>query len=311
MASTVYKGVNLKCHLGPLKLSNPVTVASGTFGYGLEFSQYTDLNRLGAIFVKGLTLNPSSGHRQRRILETPAGMLNCIGLQNIGVNAFILEKLPLLNQFDVPVVANINGSTVDEYLKLTQILSDVQGVAALEVNVSCPNVDKGGMLFGTSAAMVEQVTQTIKSNTHLPVITKLSPNVTDIRKMAVAAWNGGADVISLINSLVGMAINIQSRRPVLSNVTGGLTGPAIRPVAVRCVWEVAGAVPIPLIGMGGICSGYDAVEFLLAGATAISVGTANFIDPNAAVKILDEIISYCSENNIPEITQLVGAVIED
>ena len=294
--------------LGPLRLKNPVTVASGTFGYGLEYAKYTDLNRIGAIFVKGLTLQPRLGHPQQRIIETPCGMLNCIGLQNVGVDVFINEKLPQLSQYDTAVIANINGSSVQDYIEITKRLSDVSGIAALEVNISCPNVSAGGMLFGTDPIMTKRVTEAVKTNTSLPVIVKLSPNVTDIKIIAKAAETGGADIISLINSLLGMKIDIKTRKPVLSNMTGGLSGPAIRPVAVRCVWETANSVSIPIIGMGGICNGCDAIEFFLAGASAISIGTANFINPTAATKILDEIRDYCIENRIDHISNLVGTM---
>jgi dihydroorotate dehydrogenase (NAD+) catalytic subunit len=302
---------DLTTFLGPLTLKNPITVASGTFGYGLEYQNYVDLNHLGAIFVKGLTLKPTFGHPQQRIAETPSGMLNCIGLQNVGVDSFINEKLPLLREYDTAVIANINGSTLDDYVRITERLSSVDGIAALEVNVSCPNVSAGGMLFGTDSHMIETVTREVKSRTGLPVIVKLSPNVTDIRVMARAAENGGADIISLINTLVGIAINCETRKPVLSNVTGGLSGPAIKPVALRCVLDVSKSVSLPIIGMGGINSGIDAIEFFLAGSHAVSIGTANFVHPDASIQVLDEVEQYMISHDIFNLGDLVGGLILD
>ncbi|MBN1354921.1 dihydroorotate dehydrogenase [bacterium] len=298
------KAPDLRVQLGPLELKNPITVASGTFGYGLEYKNYVDLNRLGAIFVKGLTLKPRSGHPQQRIAETASGMLNCIGLQNVGIDEFIKDKLPKLRSYDTAVIANINGSTAEEYYEISDRLTQSDGVAALEVNVSCPNVKAGGMMFGTDPFLIETITSGIRKRTHLPVIVKLSPNVTDIGAMAIAACNGGADILSLINTLVGMAVDVRTWRPVLSNLTGGLSGPAIKPVALRCVYETARAVSVPIIGMGGICSGTDVVEFLLVGAHAVSIGTASYIHPDASIRILDELIRYMIENRIGHISEI-------
>lgn len=298
--------LDLSVKLGMLELSNPVTVASGTFGYGLEYAQYVDLNRIGAIFVKGLTLEVRPGHPQQRLVETPSGMLNCIGLQNIGIAAFIHEKLPVLRNYKTAVIANINGRSIDEYVQLAGILEDEPDVAAIEINVSCPNVKQGGISFGTDPAMTEAVTRSVRNVYTRPIIVKLSPNVTDIRLIAKAAWNGGADIISAINTLLGMAIDINTRKPILSNVTGGLSGPCIRPVAVRCIWEIHNATPLPVIGMGGISSGNDAIEFFLAGSSAVSIGTANYVHPDAPTRILDEITAFCVQNNISRISDLVG-----
>ena len=303
------KPMNQVVKLGPLVLKNPVTVASGTFGYGLEFIPHMDLNRLGAIFVKGLTRQPRWGHPQVRLAETPAGLLNCIGLQNIGIETFIEQKLPALRNYDTAIIANINGSSIDEYAEVAEILSSQDGIAALEVNVSCPNVREGGISFGTDPFMTEQVTRSVREKTHLPLIVKLTPNVTDIKAIARAACNGGADIISLINTLLGMAIDPISRQPILSNITGGLSGPAIKPVALRCVYEVYTATRYPIIGMGGIYSGTDAVEFLVAGASAVSIGTANFSSPDQSVRILDEMIGFCMEHNINDFNQLTGSLI--
>jgi len=241
-------------------------------------------------------------------VETAGGLLNCIGLQNVGIDEFINKKMPFLSKLETTIMVNINGSTVEEYVVLAQKLSEVEGVHALEVNVSCPNVDQGGIIFGSDPGMTEKVTSEIRAQTHLPVIVKLSPNVTDLPIMAKAAWNGGADILSLINSLLGMAIDPYTQKPVLSNITGGLSGPAIKPVALRCVWQTARAVPLPIIGMGGICSGEDAIEFLLAGASAVSIGTANFLYPDAGERVLDGIVEYCRKYNILDVMTLVGAL---
>ncbi|MBN1550953.1 dihydroorotate dehydrogenase [bacterium] len=298
--------INLEVDLGPLHLSNPATVASGTFGYGIEFSEFIDLDKIGAIFVKGLTVEPRSGHPQQRLSETPAGLLNCIGLQNVGIESFIRDKLPSLKQWNTKIIANISGATEEEYVYLTQQINQAEGIAALEVNISCPNIDAGGMAIGTNAVLTEKLTERIRQNTELPIIVKLTPNVTDIVTIAKAAWNGGADILSLINTLLGMAIDAETWKPVLSNVTGGLSGPAIKPVALRCVWAVSQNVPLPLIGMGGISTGTDAVEFMLAGASAISIGTANFINPDAANIIISQMSEYCFRHDISDIREITG-----
>ncbi|MBI5902817.1 MAG: dihydroorotate dehydrogenase [Deltaproteobacteria bacterium] len=290
-----------------IRFKNPVMTASGTFGYGLEFSPYMDLNRLGAIVVKGLSLRPRQGNPGPRIVETPCGMLNAIGLQNVGVDAFIKDKLPLLKKYDTRVIANIFGETIEEYMEVARRLDGAGGVAALEVNISCPNVKKGGMVFGTDPLEAFKVVLAVRKSTGLPVITKLSPNVTDIKAMVRAVEDGGADAISLINTITGMAVDVERRRPVLATATGGLSGPAIRPIAVRMVWEAKKAARVPLIGIGGIMNGRDALEFILAGATAVQVGTANFIEPDAAIKVVEGIEDYVKRHRT-KVVELVGAV---
>jgi dihydroorotate dehydrogenase (NAD+) catalytic subunit len=300
---------NLSVNLGGgLVLKNPVVAASGTFGYGEEYAGVLDLNRLGAIVVKGLSLEPRTGNPDPRLIETPAGMLNAIGLANVGLNAFVSQKLPVLRRFDVKVIVNIFGGTIDEFELLAQRLSDAEGVHALEVNVSCPNVKQGGISFGQSLPAVFEVVRAVRSKTHLPTIVKLSPNVTDITEVAKAAHAGGATALSLINTVVGMAIDVETRRPKLASWTGGLSGPAIRPIAVRMVWEVSKAVPIPILGMGGITCAEDAVEFLLAGASAVAVGTGNFMNPRATINVLDGLTCYLVRHGINDVRQLVGAI---
>ena len=294
--------------IGSLRLKNPVMTASGTFGYGEEYAPYVDLNCLGAIVVKGLSWKPRSGNPSPRIIETPAGMLNAIGLQNIGVKKFIAKKLPFLRNYDIAVVANVYGETVDEYLRVSELLTAVPGVHALEINVSCPNVKKGGVAFGTDPDMVADVSGRVRGITDLPLIVKLSPNVTDITVMAAAAEAAGADGISLINTLTGMSVDVKRRTPHLKNVTGGLSGPAIKPVALRMVWQVAQAVQIPVIGIGGIMNAADALEFIIAGATAIQVGTANFVNPKATLEILSGIRAYMDRHKFENIRDLVGAL---
>jgi dihydroorotate dehydrogenase (NAD+) catalytic subunit len=300
--------VSLAVELGPLKLKNPVSTASGTFGYGEEYSRYIDLNRLGSITVKGLSAKPIAGNPPPRICETPSGMLNAIGLQNVGVDEFIHNKLPFLGRYDIKVIANIFGNTVAEYEEVARKLDRADGVHALEVNISCPNVKKGGMAFGTDLASTYEVLKAVRESTGLPVIAKLSPNVTDVVAFANKAAEAGVDALSLINTLLGMAIDIKTRRPRLANVTGGLSGPAIRPVAIRIVWQVHRAVGLPILGMGGIMTADDAIEFMLAGATAVSIGTANFVNPDAAVKVVEGIEKYLVDNNIEDIRDIIGKV---
>jgi len=300
--------VDLRVNIGKLCLKNPVVTASGTFGYGEEYAEYIDLNRLGAIVVKGLSLWPRTGNPSPRIMETPAGMLNAIGLQNIGVKAFIKNKLPFLRRYDVPVIANVYGETVDEYLRVSELLSAAPGVHALEINVSCPNVRKGGIAFGTDPEMIAEITARVKGISDLPLLIKLTPNVTDIVMMAKAAAGAGADGISLINTLAGMSIDVERRVPHLKNVTGGLSGPAIKPVALRMVWQAAEAVDIPVIGIGGIMNANDALEFIIAGATAIQVGTANFVDPAATMKILAGIGVYMRRHGMLRMSELTGTL---
>jgi len=300
--------VKLGVGVGGLLLKNPVMTASGTFGYGEEYSPFFDLGRLGAIVVKGLSLLPRMGNPPPRIIETPAGMLNAVGLQNVGIEAFIAEKLPFLRQFDVKVVVNIFGETIEEYRKLSAVLTRTEGVHAIEVNISCPNVKRGGVVFGTDPTVAAAVTKGVSAETDLPVIVKLTPNVTDITQIALAVEDAGANAVSLINTLTGMSVDIESRCPRLANITGGLSGPALKPVALRMVWQVARAVKIPVIGIGGIVSAADALEFLIAGASAIQVGTANFINPVATVEILEGIKDYMINHNFKDIQEVIGSL---
>ena len=290
-----------------IKLKNPVMTASGTFGYGEEFVPMVDLNRLGAIITKGISIKPMEGNPPPRIVETVGGMINSIGLQNVGIQAFIRDKLPFLNQFKTPVIVNIFGGTIREYGELAKRLSDLPGIAGLEVNISCPNVAKGGMLFGADPKTANLVVRTVKRSTHLPVIVKLSPNVTDITLIAKSVEEAGGDSISLINTIIAMAIDPRSRRPLLSNIIGGLSGPAIKPVALRLVWQAVNAVKIPVIGIGGIMTPEDALEFIIAGARAVQVGTANFVNPTACIEIIDGIEAYLGENGFQNINELVGS----
>lgn len=297
----------LSVDLAGIKMKTPVMTASGTFGFGMEYSDFVDINKIGAVVVKGTTLTPRSGNSGVRIAETPAGMLNSIGLENPGVEEFLNHTLPSLADYDVPIIVNIAGNTVEEYGELAKRL-EVKGVAALELNISCPNVKQGGIAFGTNCDSAASVVKMVKNNTSLPVIVKLSPNVTDIVEMAKAVEAAGADAIALINTLLGMAINIHTWQPVLGNVVGGLSGPAVKPVAVRMVWQVANAVKLPIIGMGGIMTAEDAVEFILAGATAVAVGTANFVNPHATMEIADGIKDYLAKKGLSHVSQLVGQV---
>ncbi|WP_425057671.1 dihydroorotate dehydrogenase [Sporomusa carbonis] len=297
----------LTVDIAGIKMKTPVMTASGTFGFGLEYSDFVDLNQVGAIVVKGTTLAPRAGNSGRRMAETPAGMLNSIGLENPGVEGFISRILPKLKNYQVPVIVNISGNTVEEYGELAARL-DKSGVAGLEVNISCPNVKQGGIAFGTCPDSATQVVREVKARTSLPVIVKLSPNVTDVVLMAQAVEAAGADAISLINTLLGMAIDIGSWRPVLGNTVGGLSGPAVKPVAVRMVWQVAKAVKVPVIGMGGIMTAADAVEFILAGASAVAVGTANFINPYVSAEVAQGIKDYLAERGLKHVRELVGKV---
>jgi len=298
----------LAVQIGSLKLKNPVMTASGTFGYGEEYARYADLNRLGAIIVKGLSLTPRRGNPSPRIMETSAGMLNAIGLQNVGVKSFIRDKLPYLRKFDTAIIANVYGETIEEYLRVSEILTAAGGIHALEINVSCPNVKKGGVAFGTDPEMIAEVTAGVRGVTDLPLIVKLSPNVTDIAVMAKAAEAAGADAVSLINTLIGMSVDAEKRIPHLKNVTGGLSGPAIKPIALRMVWQAARQVQIPVIGVGGIMSATDALEFIIVGARAIQIGTANFVNPRVTMSIVDGIQGYMERHNISDVDQLVGSL---
>ncbi|KAF0159734.1 MAG: dihydroorotate dehydrogenase (fumarate) [Syntrophaceae bacterium] len=294
--------------IGTLKMKNPVMTASGTFGYGEEYADYVDLNQLGGIVVKGLSLKPRLGNPPPRIMETAGGMLNAVGLQNVGVDAFLEEKLPFLRQYNVAVIANIYGESTLEYSQVAKKLSQAEGVHALEVNVSCPNVKKGGLSFGSDPKAAAEVTRRVKAETHLPVIVKLTPNVTDIAAIAQSVEEAGADAVSLINTLTGMSIDLKTRTPHLKNITGGLSGPAIKPVALRMVWQVAQRVAIPVIGIGGIMTVEDALEFMIAGAKAVQIGTANFINPHATIDIIDGIRHYLQDNKIKNINDIVGTL---
>jgi dihydroorotate dehydrogenase (NAD+) catalytic subunit len=289
-----------------IPLKNPVMTASGTFGYGAEFTPFFDLNALGAIIVKTVTMHPRQGNPPPRIVETPAGMLNSIGLQNVGIDAFLRYKLPFFQSLNTPLLVNIAGKSVEEFADLAKRLSDAEGVAGIELNISCPNV-AGGLDFGTDPRLTHEVVRAVRQISSLPVIPKLSPNVTDITVIARAAAEAGADALSLINTIVGMVIDVRRRKPKLPGATGGLSGPAIRPIAVRMLWEVAQVVRIPLIGIGGIMTGEDAVEFLLAGATAVQVGTANFLDPVAPMKVLAGIEAYLIRHDLDSVAPLIGA----
>lgn len=290
----------------PLVLDNPIIAASGTFGFGREYAEYVDLDQLGAIAVKGLTLEAREGNPTPRIVETEMGMINSIGLQNPGIEGFIRDELPFLNQYKTKVIANISGNSVDEFVMMSQRLSSEKGVDALEINVSCPNIHRGGEVFSTNPEMVGLITSAVRKSTNLPMIVKLSPNVTDIGAIAKRAEDGGADAVSLINTVLAMAIDIHKQKPVLKQVFGGLSGPAVKPIALRQVWQVFQAVKIPIIGMGGIMDGHDAIEFILAGASAISVGTGNFINPTACVDVLEGIRGYMNKHQVDDIKQLVG-----
>lgn len=289
-----------------LVLANPVIAASGTFGFGRECGEYIDLSQLGAIAVKGLTIQPREGNPTPRIVETEMGLINSIGLQNPGVDKFIEEEVPFLNQYNTRVIANISGNTVEEFVFMADKLSRVTGVDALELNVSCPNIHRGGEVFATNPGMVEEITAAVRRSTTLPVIVKLSPNVTDIGVIARSAEAGGADAVALINTLLSMAIDIQLKKPVLKQVFGGLSGPAIKPIALRQVWQVYQSVSIPIVGMGGIMNGEDAIEFILAGASAVSVGTANFVNPTACMDVLTGIQDYMKRHGVSDVTKLVG-----
>ena len=300
--------VDLSISFAGVRFKNPIVTASGTYGFGREYGCYYDLSKLGGICVKGLTAKPRLGNDPPRIAETPMGMLNSVGLQNPGVDAFITDELPFLRKYDTVVIANISGNTIEEYADMTEKLSNA-GVDVIEVNVSCPNVKAGGMAFGTSPQSVNEVTQAVMKKATVPIMVKLSPNVTDIVSIAKAAESAGADAISLINTILGMRIDTVTRRPVLQNNIGGLSGPAVLPVAVRMVWQVAAAVNIPVMGMGGVMSGNDAAEMMLAGARLVAVGTVCFDDPYAPVRIIDEIEEYLRNNDISKAEELTGKVV--
>ena len=300
--------INLSVKIAGIKLKNPVMVASGTFGYGEEYVKYIDLNKLGAIVVKGLSLTPREGNPPPRIVETSAGMLNSIGLQNIGIDSFINEKLPFLEKFDTKVIVNFFGDSIDEYCEVAKRVDSVSGIHGLEMNISCPNKKEGWLEFGTNPDLAFRVVSAVRKNTKLPLIVKLSPNVTDITIIAKAVSDAGADAVSLINTLSGMAIDINTRRPKLANIIGGLSGPAIKPVALKMVWQVAKTIKLPIVGIGGIMTHEDAIEFMIAGASAVQIGTANFIDPSVTEKIIDGLKLYCEQNSIRNINEIVGSI---
>ncbi|WP_294079772.1 dihydroorotate dehydrogenase [Proteiniphilum sp. UBA5384] len=299
----------LEVHIGNLKLKNPVMTASGTFGYGTEYADFIDLERLGGIFVKGTTLTPRQGNDYPRMAETPSGMLNAVGLQNKGVDYFVEHLYPVIRNYDTYMIVNVSGSTIEDYVACAEKLADLDKMPAIELNISCPNVKEGGMAFGTSCQSAAQVTREVRKVFPKTLIVKLSPNVTDISEIARSVEAEGADAVSLVNTFLGMAIDVETRKPKLSTITGGLSGPCIKPIALRMVWEVFHAVKIPIIGMGGICNWKDAIEFILAGATAIQVGTYNFIDPAASVKIVEGINSYLDRNHITSVNDLIGKMI--
>lgn len=293
---------------GGLRLANPVMTASGTFGYGEEFADFIDLDRLGAYIVKGTTLEPREGNDYPRMAETPAGMLNAVGLQNKGVDYFIEHIYPRIKAYRSKMIVNVSGARIDDYVEVCRRLNQLEDLAGVEINISCPNVKQGGMAFGTTCEGAAQVTRAVRAAYTGPVIVKLSPNVTDIASIARAVEDEGADAVSLINTMMGMAIDVERRRPRLSTVTGGLSGAAVHPVAVRMVWQVANAVKIPVIGLGGIMKGEDALEFILAGASAVEIGTANFIDPAVTMKVIDYMEDYCRRHGVERIADLIGAL---
>lgn len=300
--------VDLSVEIGKLKLKNPIMTASGTFGYGEEFADFIDLNRLGGIIVKGTTLHHREGNPYPRMAETPSGMLNAVGLQNKGVDYFIEYIYPRIKDLDTRVIVNVSGSCIDDYVAVCEKLSPLDKVAAVEINISCPNVKQGGMGFGTTCSGAESVTSAVRKAYDGTMIVKLTPNVTDITEIARAVEAAGADAVSLTNTFLGMAIDVEKRKPMLSTITGGLSGPCIRPIAVRMVWQVANAVKVPVVGLGGIASGRDAIEFLLAGATAVQIGTANFVDPQVTVKAIDYIEDYLKRHQIASVRELIGGM---
>ena len=300
--------VQLSTKIGSLEFKNPVMTASGTFGYGTEYADFMDINRLGAIIVKGTTLNPRQGNPYPRMAETPAGMLNAVGLQNKGVDYFVDHIYPEVRKFQTNVIVNLSGSSIEDYVQCASIINTLDDIPAIELNISCPNVKQGGMAFGVNPESAAQVVAAVRKAYDKTLIVKLSPNVTDITEIARAVEGAGADSVSLINTMLGMAIDAEKRKPILSTVTGGMSGPAVKPVALRMVWQTAKAVKIPVIGLGGICSATDAIEFLLAGASAIQIGTANFIDPSISEKVVDGIEDYLSRHGFNSVQDIIGAL---
>lgn len=300
--------IDLSVKIGALKLKNPVLTASGTFGYGREYTDFYDVNLLGGIITKTITLEPRDGNPMPRIAETPAGMLNSIGLANVGVDAFINEKLPDLEDLETVLIVNVAGNTIEEYRKIVKILDDQNRIDAFEINISCPNVEQGGLAFGTDCQSTFHVVQAVKSVTQKPVIVKLTPNVTDIVATAQSAIEGGADALSLINTVLGMGIDIHTRKPLIARFVAGLSGPAIKPIALAKVYQVAQAVQVPVIGLGGIMTGEDALEFIITGACAVQIGTLNFIDPTGPIHVLNDIETYCKKYKIQKISELTGTL---
>jgi dihydroorotate dehydrogenase (NAD+) catalytic subunit len=302
------KKVDLSVDIGGIKMKNPIMAASGTFGYGEEYKDFIPINRLGAFVTKGISLKPHSGNPPPRIVETTGGMLNAIGLQNIGVKALIEEKIPNLKKFGTPVIVNIFGTTIKEYEDVARALEGISGIAGLEVNISCPNLKRGGISFGTDPREVFKVVSKIRKSSSRPIVVKLSPNVTDVTVIAQSAEEAGANAISLINTLTGMVVDVETRSPKLGNITGGLSGPAIKPVALRMVWEVYSKVNIPIVGVGGVCSAQDALEFIIVGASAVQIGTAHFINPRVSVEVIAGLEHYLKDHNIRTIQDLVGSL---
>lgn len=302
------KDINMGVKLGNLALKNPVMTASGTFGYGSEFADFVDLNRIGGIIVKGTTLHHREGNPYPRMAETPSGMLNAVGLQNKGVHYFVDHIYPTIKDINPNIIVNVSGSQIEDYIETARIINELDGIPAIELNISCPNVKEGGMAFGVTTAGASEVISAVRRVYDKTLIVKLSPNVTDITEIAKAAEASGADSVSLINTLLGMAVDAEKRKPLLSTVTGGLSGPAVKPIALRMVWQVSKAVNIPVVGLGGIMNGRDAIEFILAGATAIQLGTANFIDPTVSNRVIDEIQDYMIRHNVSDINDLIGAL---
>ena len=300
--------VQLNTKIGSLELKNPVMTASGTFGYGTEYADFMDISRLGAIIVKGTTLNPRQGNPYPRMAETPSGMLNAVGLQNKGVDYFVDHIYPEVRKINTAIIVNVSGSCIDDYVQTASIINTLDDIPAIELNISCPNVKQGGMAFGVNPDSAAQVVSAVRKAYDKTLIVKLSPNVTDITEIARAVEGSGADSVSLINTMLGMAIDAEKRKPILSTITGGMSGPAVKPVALRMVWQTAKAVKIPVIGLGGICSATDAIEFLLAGASAIQIGTANFIDPSISEKVIDGIADYLQRHNFNSVQEIIGAL---
>ena len=300
--------VQLNTNIGSLELNNPVMTASGTFGYGTEYADFMDISHLGAIIVKGTTLNPRQGNPYPRMAETPSGMLNAVGLQNKGVDYFVDHIYPEIRKINTAIIVNVSGSCIDDYVQTASIINTLDDIPAIELNISCPNVKQGGMAFGVNPDSAAQVVGAVRKAYDKTLIVKLSPNVTDITEIALAVEGAGADSVSLINTMLGMAIDAEKRRPILSTITGGMSGPAVKPVALRMVWQTAKTVKIPVIGLGGICSATDAIEFLLAGASAIQIGTANFIDPSISEKVIDGIADYLQRHNFSSVQDIIGAL---